>query len=84
MFSENTLPYVFYKLRATLCQSKPIDMRKKKCTYFMVSTMSHVTPNYHKISDISCILVGSKIVDNSDVVGASPVGAAPTTSSFST
>ena len=29
-------------------------------------------------------LVGHKIVDLSDVVGASPVGAAPTTSSFST
>ena len=28
--------------------------------------------------------VGNKIVDHSDVVGASPVGAAPTTSSFST
>ena len=27
---------------------------------------------------------GTKIVDHSDVVGASPVGAAPTTSSFST
>ena len=29
-------------------------------------------------------LVGNWIVDHSDVVGASPVGAAPTTSSFST
>ena len=29
-------------------------------------------------------LVCNKIVDHSDVVGASPVGAAPTTSSFST
>ena len=28
--------------------------------------------------------MGNKIVDHSDVVGASPVGAAPTTSSFST
>ena len=28
--------------------------------------------------------LGNKIVDNSDVVGASPIGAAPTTSSFST
>ena len=28
--------------------------------------------------------VGNKIVDHSDVVGAPPVGAAPTTSSFST
>ena len=39
---------------------------------------------YHKVSNISCTLVGNKIVDHSDVVGALPVGAAPTTSSFST
>ena len=39
---------------------------------------------YRKTSSISLTLVGNKIVDNSDVVGASPVGAAPTTSSFST
>ena len=39
---------------------------------------------YRKTSNITPILVGNKIVDHSDVVGASPVGAAPTTSSFST
>ena len=39
---------------------------------------------YRKTSIISHTLVGNKIVDNSDVVGASPVGVAPTTSSFST
>ena len=39
---------------------------------------------YRKVSDIRCTLVGNKIVDHSDVVGASPVSAAPTTSSFST
>ena len=39
---------------------------------------------YRKTSNISRTLVGNKIVDNSDVVGISPVGAAPTTSSFST
>ena len=39
---------------------------------------------YRKTSNISRTLVSSKIVDNSDVVGASPVGAAPTTSPFST
>ena len=39
---------------------------------------------YRKTSNISCTLVGNKIVDHSDVVGASSVGAAPTTSSFST
>ena len=40
---------------------------------------------YRQISNIRCTLAGNKIVDHSDVVGASsPVGAAPTTSSFST
>ena len=39
---------------------------------------------YRKTSNISRTLAGNNIVENSDVVGASPVGAAPTTSSFST
>ena len=39
---------------------------------------------YRKVSNIRLTLEGNKIVDHSDVVGASPVGAAPTTSSFST
>ena len=39
--------------------------------------------NYRKTSNISGTL-GYKIVDQSDIVEASPVGAAPTTSSFST
>ena len=39
---------------------------------------------YRKVSNISRTFVGDEIVDHSDVVGASPVGAAPTTSSFST
>ena len=39
---------------------------------------------YRQVSNIRHTLVGNKIADHSDVVGASPVGAAPTTSSFST
>ena len=39
---------------------------------------------YRKTSNISRTLESNKIVDYSDVVRASPVGAAPTTSSFST
>ena len=39
---------------------------------------------YRQVSNIRRTLVGNKIVDNEDVVGASPVGAAPTTSSLST
>ena len=38
---------------------------------------------YCQTSNISHILVGNKIVDYSNVVRASPVGDAPTTSSFS-
>ena len=38
--------------------------------------------NYRKTSNISRTLIGIKIVGHSDLVGASPVGAAPTTSSF--
>ena len=39
---------------------------------------------YRQVSNIRCTLEGNEIVDHSDVVGASPVGAAPTTSSLST
>ena len=39
---------------------------------------------YRKTSDIRHTLVDNKIVDHSDVVRASPVGTAPTASSFST
>ena len=49
---------------------------------FIVSIVEEI--DYCKTSSISHTLVGNEIVDNSDVVGASPVGAAPTTSSFST
>ena len=40
--------------------------------------------DYRETSNIRRTLVGNKIVDHSDIVGASPVGAAPTTSSIST
>ena len=39
---------------------------------------------YRQVSNIRRTLVGNQIADHSDVVGASPDGAAPTTSSFST
>ena len=44
-----------------------------------------VTPQTcRQVSNIRRILAGNKIVDHSDVVGASSVGTAHTTSSFST
>ena len=39
---------------------------------------------YRQTSNIKSAFVGNKIVDHSDVVGASPAGAAPSTSSLST
>ena len=39
-------------------------------------------PKYHKTSNISHIFAGNKTVNHTDVVGALPVGPAPTTSSF--
>ena len=47
----------------------------------------HVCPGvtvHRQVYNIRRTLVGNEIDDHSDVVGASPVGAAPTTSSFST
>ena len=39
---------------------------------------------YRQTSNIRSTLAGNKLVDHADVVGASPIGAAPTTSLFST
>ena len=44
----------------------------------------YLVNTYRQVSNIKRTLVGNLIVGHSDVVGASPVGAAPTTSSFST
>ena len=46
-------------------------------------TSRHHDYSYCQTSNISRTLVSNKIADHSDVVGASPVGAAPTASSFS-
>ena len=50
----------------------------------MYPIMMKMLVDYRQTSNIRGTLQGNKIVDHSDVVGSSPVGAAPTTSSFST
>ena len=50
--------------------------------YHLIYIYLHL--GYRQVSNIRRTLIGNEIVDNSDVVGASPVGAAPTTSSLST
>ena len=53
------------------------------CCYQAPTAVFAVNSSYRQISNISRIFVGNIIVDHLDVVGAFPVGAAPTTSSFS-
>ena len=53
-------------------------------TSIIMQNNDRISWMYRKVFNIRRTLVGNKIVDHSDVVGASPVGAAPTTSSFST
>ena len=56
-----------------------LNTRKRRpCVY------SWVVLYYRQTSNIKGTLVDNKIVDHSDVDGASPASAAPTTSSFST
>ena len=53
----------------------------------MVLFWAHLLPTHSlqcQTSNISRTLVSNEIADHSDVVGASPVGVAPTTSSFAT
>ena len=53
-------------------------------TQYQQSIMScFVNSDHCQTSHISHIIVGNKLVEHSDVVGAAPVGIAPTTSSFS-
>ena len=47
-------------------------------------TATYFYSKYRRTSNISCSLTGNKIVGHPDVEGAVPVGAASTTSSFST
>ena len=44
----------------------------------------HIKMNYPQTSDISRTLIGNAVVDHTDVIAASPAGAALTISSFST
>ena len=82
----------------TVCFDKENPYQSAKGDDVSVSTSPHIltseiivwTPKYGLLfiyrhtSNISHTLVGYRIINHSDVFGASPVGAAPTISSFST
>ena len=64
----------------------PISYEPRIEPYWTIGCYSGHNPmdEYRKVSNIRRTSVGNTIVDHSDVVGTSPVGAAPSTSSFST
>ena len=62
----------------------PLSHKKGWLLNWTIISDVHSVTAYRQVSNISRTLVGNWIVDHSNVVGASPVGAAPTTSSFST
>ena len=67
-----------------LTRPNPLNLCCPATYLSQVTAVCYILRYYRKTANISRTLVGSKIVDNSDVVGAAPVGAAPTTSSLST
>ena len=78
--------YIFYIYHIVSFIQKPSEILDAACGFCGWSILANVhEPQltiYHKVSNIRRILVGNKIIDHSDVVGASPVGAAETTPGF--
>ena len=74
--NERSLVPPFLANNGILRTDKPL----RQYSNYMVSL--HIT--YHQASNVRRTVVNNTIVDHSNVVGASPVGVAPTTSSFST
>ena len=62
----------------------PYHIRSRQSNFIMAFNYLKTRYIYRQISNIRRVVVGNKNVNHSDVVGASPVGAAPTTSSFAT
>ena len=81
IYTRNGLPGSFLPEAGLRLSMYARNMNVHQCPHihFLNGTLM-----YRKVSNIRRTPVGNKIVDHSDVVGASPVGAAPTTSSFST
>ena len=75
------VPPFSYKARVPQTALLPIFDR---CLSSTVAETPAKYIHYCQDSNLSRTLVGNKIVDHSDVAGASPVGTAPTTSLFST
>ena len=70
-----------------LCLSTPSTVLQPQTALVFYLSLSKILPKredftYRQTPNISRTLVGNKMVDHSDVFGATPISAAPTTSSF--
>ena len=83
-FCVITHPYSYFHGGLNKPQSKLINYILLLYVNVIIYLCPYPDISYRKVSNIRRTLEGNKIVDHSYVVGASPVGAAPTTSSFST
>ena len=82
--SVHRAPSKHFKTSARGCRNSCLWLRNSSSFASCLQHPQHGWACYRQISNLSHTSVGNKIVDHSDVVGASPVGAAPTISSFST
>ena len=76
--------YLWIDLYLNTIKHNKTQQRVNRERIFVVNCINSLMGNNRQTCNISDTLVSSKIVDHSYVGGASPVGAAPTTSSFST
>ena len=75
---------LFFKHKTFIRTTKSQEAQLSMKINVQKISLDELTHGYRKTSNIRGTSVGNKIVGHSDVVGASPVGAAPTTSSFPT
>ena len=96
-FIQNNCVDINWLFTSKPCDSQSLEYLQL-CTICLMAVISYncsiptspiaqalrIDVDYHHTSNIRRTWLGNKIVDHSDVVAASPGGAAPTTSSFST
>ena len=80
----SVLPWLNFAVRFTVTSlqlgSKYPEAVKQSWRIWVFQSHESTSTNYRQASNISHSSVGNTIIDHADVVGASPVGAAPTTS----
>ena len=79
-FNQNQYIFIQENAFENVCKlasiSSPPQWLNPKSSVYIVYHLSHMYNIYRQVSNIRRTLVGNSILDHSDVVGATPVGAA--------